>query len=120
MNNDEAQKVGIMCRDSELWRWMPGMHGMDDLGNFVVEASGRVSVSAWPDLRHIGTQSKAFWLLKQRLPDFRPQWLDEWTWSTVGCVDTADGGRYQPIARTLPELLAAVFWRWPKSEEAKP
>lgn len=115
MIDEEAKKWGQKCVSSTLWRWMPGMRGHDVNGPFVVDGTGWTHPSAWPDLRDIPTQAKAFFLLKTKLPEFEPAWIQENTWVLKKAVDTQDGGRYQPFARTLPELMSDIFWRWPKA-----
>ena len=115
MTDEEAMRVGLKCVSSTLWRWLQGMRGHDEIGSFVVTWDESARPSAWPDLRHIETQQRAYWLLKNRLPEFEPCWTQQHQWRQPTDLERQGGGKYRPFARTLPELMAEVFALWPKA-----
>lgn len=117
MTDEEAMRVGMACVRSTLWRWLQGMRGHDDNGPFRLYWDTPLHVSAWPDLRNIETQQRAFFLLKNRFPDFEPHWTQQYQWRQPTDLERQDGSKYRPFARTLPELMAEVFALWPKVGE---
>ena len=109
IDDGKAKRLGLRCRESRIWRWTSGMVAVDAGQTFVVPNSGMVSDEAWPDLRAIPTQMRAYANLMRYIPDLQVWWASPTKWKLYRPIQDGVGRLVAPEGDTLTELLAAIY-----------
>jgi hypothetical protein len=120
IDDTKARRLGLRCRESRIWRWTAGMVAVDTSGPFAVPSSGYVSDEAWPDLRAIPTQMRAYANLMRWIPDLRVWWATPTLWKLYRPITDGVGRLVAPEGDTLAELLAAIYDAHGRSTSPRP
>lgn len=108
-SDTKARQLGMRCRESRIWRWTAGMVAVDTSGPLAVPSSGYVSDEAWPDLRAIPTQVRAYANLMRFIPDLQVWWASPTRWKLYRPITDGVGRLVVPEGETLAELLTAIY-----------
>ena len=109
IDDGKAKRLGLRCRESRIWRWTAGMVAVGDGESFIVPQSGTMPDEAWPDLRAIPTQMRAYANLMRWIPDLQVWWASPTRWKLYRPIQDGVGRLVVPEGDTLAELLAAIY-----------
>lgn len=109
IDDGKARRLGWRARESKIWRWTAGMIAREGGLFYDVPRSGTVSENAWPDLRAIPTQTRAYANLMRFIPDLQVWWASPTKWKLYRPIQDGVGRLVAPEGDTLAELLAAIY-----------
>ena len=120
IDDTKARRLGWRTRESKIWRWTAGMVAREGGLFYTIPCSGTVSENAWPDLRAIPTQMRAYANLMRFLPDLQVWWASPTKWKLYRPIQDGVGRLVVPEGDTLAELLAAIYETHSRSTSPRP